>query len=155
MNCMSRLKKRSLLSLCCFAFCFCAWASDSGAVVLTSEQRTMIRQELSGMRSELNLLRTQSMLLQTDSLEWQNKCSLLEQKLTKASQDLENSEKSVIELAEQVRTLRGLLDELRSEYAALNQSCLRQKKAARFWRATTGVIILISVIEGAVIFVTK
>ena len=155
MNCIARLKKRSLLSLCYFAFCLCAWASDSGGAALTDAQKQAIRSELNSIRQELGLLRTLSRNLQTDSEAWRNKCSLLEKKLTSASQELENSGKSVIELQETVRTLRGLLEELKSDYDALNQSYMRQKKATRFRRTTAVIAILISVGGGLAHFLSR
>lgn len=148
-------KKQILFFLLCLALCSSAWASDSGVAVLTRDQMSAIRSELSSIQSEVNLLRTLSAQLQTESAEWQTKCSLLEEKLMQASQELGNSGRTLVELREQAGTLRHLLEELKSDYEALNQSYLRQKKTARFWRAAAVTAILISVGGGLAHFLSK
>ncbi|MBQ9237858.1 MAG: hypothetical protein IJ191_00860 [Treponema sp.] len=62
---------------------------------------------------------------------------------------------SLIELQEEVKTLRTLLNELRQEWSELNQSYLRQKKAARFWRVTAVVAIAAAAVEGLVIGLSR
>ena len=127
-------------------------ASESGSVTLSQEERKAILSELNAMKAETQLLRSLSEESKADSAEWQNKCARLEEKLTKASQELESSEKSVIELREEVRMLRSLLDELKKEFNALNQSYSRQKKKTSFWRTASIVLTLAAVIEGGIIW---
>lgn len=155
-------KKQILFFLFCLALCSSAWASDSGVAVLTRDQMSAIRSELTSIQSEVNLLRTLSARLQAESADWQKKCNLLEEKLmqseaklAEASQELGNSGRTLVELREQAGTLRHLLEELKSDYEALNQSYLRQKKTARFWRAAAVTAILISVGGGLAHFLSK
>ena len=125
----------------------------SGAVVLTGEQVQKIRSELSAMMSETALLKMQSENWRADSEAWRKKCEELEEKLRTALQMSENSEKSVRELQEQVQMLRGLLDELRTEFEQLNQSYMRQKKSATTWQVIAGVMAAVVVTEGVLLWI--
>lgn len=129
--------------------------SAFGGVTLTQAQVAEIRAELNAMKEETSLLRNLSEESKADSKAWQGKCSQLEGRLTRALQELENSGKSVIELQEEVRMLRSLLEELRTEFAALNKSYSRQKKKTAFWRTATIVSTLAAVIEGGIIWLSK
>ena len=129
--------------------------SGSGGVILTREEVTEIRKELSAMRSETLLLRNLSDELRADSASWQDKCMRLEERLTKALQELGNSEKTALELQEEVRALKELLEELRTEYAALNKSYSRQKKKTSFWRTAAIISILAAITEGGIIWLSK
>ena len=133
---------------CASVFLFSAFAqasrSDSGAVVLTREQATLIEKELNAMRLEASLLRKQSESWKADSEAWRKKCEVLEEKLTQAFQMSENSEKSVIELTE----IAKALDELRKEFNELNKSFLKRKRAETFWRAAAITAVVIAAGEG-------
>ena len=144
--------RRLAAFLCASVFLFSAFAqasrSDSGAVVLTREQATLIEKELNAMRLEASLLRKQSESWKADSEAWRKKCEALEEKLTQALQTSESSEKSVIELTEIAKALRTQLDELRKEFNELNKSFLKRKRAEAFWRATAITAAVIAAGEG-------
>ena len=129
--------------------------SASDGVALTQAQVEEIRNELNAMRSETILLRNLSEGLKADSESWQDKCGKLEERLTKALQELGSSEKTVLELQEEAGTLRLLLEELRKEFAALNKSYSMQKKKNAFWRTAAIVSTLAAVIEGGIIWLSK
>ena len=150
--------KRNILFVLQLSFLFCLpvhLQPGYGQALLTENQVQAIRQELDGMKEELNLLRTQSILLQEDSQEWQNKCNMLGQRLTKASQGLESSTHSVVELQEQVGSLRNQLDGLKTEFSELNQSYLKQKEKTSFWRGAAVISTLVAVIEGSIIWLSR
>lgn len=129
--------------------------SEHGSVFLTQEQVTAIRIELNAMKNETLLLRNLSEELRADSASWQDKCTRLEERLTKALQELGNSEKTALELQEEVRALKELLEELRAEFAALNKSYSRQKKKTSFWRTAAIISILAAITEGGIIWLSK
>lgn len=144
--------KRHVLFWCAL---FCAFSClplaslpDSGAVVLTMEQVSAIRKDLESIQNEVLLLKALSQELTAESDAWKNKCSLLETQLTQALQELASSSETAIELQKKVGALRNLLEELKSDYAALNRLYLKQKKTARLWRTVAVTFILISVGEG-------
>ena len=128
-----------------------ALPSDSTTVVLTQDQVTKIRSELNAMKMETALLLKQSENWKADSLMWKNKCTELEEKLNRALQMSEISEKSVIELQEQVQILRTLLDELKKEFSELNKSFQKQKKKITFWRTVSAVLGTAVLTEGLII----
>ena len=129
--------------------------SASDGVTLTQSQVAEIKNELNAMRNETLLLRSLSEELKADSEKWREKCTRLEERLARALQELGSSEKTVLELQEEVGTLRLLLEELRAEFAALNKSYSRQKKKTSFWRTATIVSILAAITEGGIIWLSK
>ena len=152
------MKKSRFISCLLFSallLCVCALAQESGSVELSSEQMKQIRSELNAIRNEANLLKMQSENLKADSAHWKSKCAELEEKLNLALQMSESSEASVIELQEQVRILRKVLAELRTEYDELSKSYMRQKKNTTAWMTTAIVLGAVAVTEGIFIFITN
>lgn len=152
------MKKSRFISCLLFSallLCVCALAQESCLVELSSEQMKQIRSELNAIRNEANLLKMQSENLKADLAHWKSKCAELEEKLNLALQMSESSEASVIELQEQVRILRKVLAELRTEYDELSKSYMRQKKNAAAWMTTAIVLGAVAVTEGIFIFITN
>lgn len=152
-RCMVISKKSLLFFLLLSVHFWFVSASCSGAVVLTLEQAAEIRSELNAMKSETVLLKKLSEESKADSEAWKRKCGILEERLAKASLRLANSESSLIELQEEVRTLRSLLDELKREFSELNKSYARQRKAVKFWRTAAVVSACAAVTEGVFLLI--
>ena len=153
---IARLLKRSFCILSLLLLSLPSFSqSDSGAVTLTREEIRSIQNELNATRAETRLLVSLSEESKADLAEWQRKCGLLEEKLARASQDLESCGKSVIELREETEMLRKLLDGLRAEFSELSKSYSRQKKKTAFWRTASIVSILAAAIEGGIIWLSK